>query len=220
MDELPDAEARRLSLCEQEIFTKHEGSDNSEDDRESIPPVISITGAARLSLKQAFAIIENMTGQYQLMARLMLNCGLHPDECIELRVRHIQFDRQRILVPGIDGEIQRASFMPQVLFRDLHKQIEYVSLLHRQDARAGFGETPVYESGRWIARSGLQWQWLFSNSALALNEADAQDRTNSILLILQRRLNCAARPLGLVALAAEALYECHCSCVEKPVNPD
>ena len=150
-----------------------------------------------ISLSQAAAIVESMLGQYRLMASIMLNCGLHPRECIHLRTRHFQREKNRLIVPNAAGFNVRSSFVPIVVHQALVEHIEYLKKLHADDLRYGFGQVRLPDSfagadGEYSNEFG--WQWLFSRRSLTL-EANSINREDLILEILKRRINQAAECL-------------------------
>jgi len=150
---------------------------------------------APLSLTQATKVIDNMIGQYRLMSVVMLNCGLHPKECVNLRVRHFCREKHKIIVPSAAGFNIRSSFVPIRVYDALIEHIEYLGQLHADDLCYGFGQVRLPESfantdGRYS--SDLEWQWLFSRRSLSL-ETGGIHREQQILEILQRRINQAAK---------------------------
>ena len=150
--------------------------------------------AAPLSLNHATAIIENMLGQYRLMASIMLNCGLHPRECVNLRIRHFCRDKHQLIVPNAAGFAVRSSFVPINVCSLLREHIDYIHRLHTEDLLFGFGQVRMPDSfantdGRYSHELG--WQWLFSRRSLALEISDIS-REKLILEILKRRINYAA----------------------------
>ena len=147
-----------------------------------------------ISLSQATAIVDNMLGQYRLMAAIMLNCGLHPRECIHLRIRHFHRDKNRLIVPNSAGFNVRSSFVPIVVHQALVEHIDYLEQLHADDLLYGFGQVRLPDS--FASTDGeysheLGWQWLFSRRSLAL-ETSSINREGLILEILKRRINQAA----------------------------
>jgi len=147
-----------------------------------------------ISLTQAAAIIDNMIGQYRLMSSIMLNCGLHPRECVDLRVRHFCHDKHQLIVPNSAGFNVRSSFVPIVVYQALVEHISYLEQLHNDDLRCGFGQVRLPQSfvsadGQYSHEFG--WQWLLSRRSLSLETSNI-NRQQLILEILQRRINQAA----------------------------
>ncbi len=149
-----------------------------------------------VTIEQARAMLASMLGQYRLMGELMLNCGLHPLECIDLRVRHIRLDQHQIFIPNILGVVVRKSFVPASLSLALNKQLSYLKFLHNEDLRAGFGDVtlpPSFSDESVVSPKDFSWQWFFSNSALCLDcGGDDAQRRQHILCTLDRRIKQAA----------------------------
>lgn len=157
------------------------------------------SGVCVLTLQQATLLVNNMLGQYRLMAALMLNCGLHPRECINLRVRHLRWVRRQIIIPNTAGFAVRTSFLPSFLGEELLQQVDYIRRLHEEELALGFGQVRMPESfvGDVMRYSvDLGWQWLFSRHSLAL-EATGGSREKLILEVLNRRIQHAAELICL-----------------------
>lgn len=158
-----------------------------------------------ISLSVAASIVERMLGQYQLMSAIMLNCGVHPKECVNLRVRHFNQDKRQLIVPNAAGFNVRTSFIPVIVFQTLVSHIDYLKTLHKDDLRYGFGQVRLPDSfantdGRYSHDFG--WQWLFSRRSLSLESSDI-NREKLILERLNRRINQAAKLLPNDATLAE-----------------
>lgn len=150
-----------------------------------------------VSLSTAAAIVEKMLGQYRLMSAIMLNCGVHPKECVNLRIRHFNQDKHQLIVPNAAGFNVRTSFIPVIVYQELVGHKTYLKTLHEDDLRYGFGQVRLPESfantdGRYSHDFG--WQWMFSRRSLSLESSDI-NREKLILERLHRRINQAAKLL-------------------------
>lgn len=162
--------------------------------------------ASALRLQHATVLISNMLGQYRLMAALMLNCGLHPRECINLRIRHLRWVKRQIIIPNTAGLAVRTSFLPSFLAEDLLQQVDYIRQLHEDELASGFGQVRMPESFAGdVMRYSVDfgWQWLFSRRSLALEDM-AGSRETLILEVLSRRIQRAA---DLICLSEEVDVE-------------
>ena len=123
-----------------------------------------------LTREEIAGLLGNMKGKHALMAKLLYGCGLRLMECIRLRVRDVDFGRARICICNLKTGRNRKVILPDSIRQELREQIEYVTALHGNDIRKGFGE--VYIPGA-IARkypdaSGeTEWQYVFPAKKLS-----------------------------------------------------
>jgi integrase len=68
----------------------------------AVPPVVRARTPERLlvviSREEVAAIWHQMTGTVRLIVRMLYEAGLRIEECVDLRVKDIDFDRQQIIV--------------------------------------------------------------------------------------------------------------------------
>ena len=93
-----------------------------------------------LTHQEAFAVIGNLTGTAQLMAKILYGSGLRLMECLRLRVKDIDFGNHQIMVRDGKGQDDRLTVLPDSLIPDLQRHIQTVGLIHQRDLKAGYGE--------------------------------------------------------------------------------
>ena len=71
------------------------------------------------------------------MARLLYGAGLRLMECLQLRVKYIDFETHRIIVRGGKGQKDRVTILPEKYELHLKKQLEYAKTLHKKDLASG-----------------------------------------------------------------------------------
>jgi site-specific recombinase XerD len=89
---------------------------------------------------EAKAVISNLEGASQLVARLMYGSGLRINEVLRLRVKDIDFGMQQIIVRSGKGNKDRTTLLPESLLEPLELQIELCLVQHKQDLASGHGE--------------------------------------------------------------------------------
>jgi site-specific recombinase XerD len=89
-------------------------------------------------------LIGEMDGVPQLVAILLYGAGLRVVECLELRVKDIDFGGKQILLRG-KGSKARITMLPATAEPRLQKHLDEVHLLHARDLRRG-GARPVTPS--------------------------------------------------------------------------
>ncbi|MCF7515328.1 integron integrase [Pseudoalteromonas sp. L23] len=120
-----------------------------------------------LTHEEAMMIISKLHGKYQLVASLLYGCGLRINEALHLRIKDINFTNSTLFVFRGKGKKDRYTLLPKSLHSQLTTQIEYATMVHQQDIKAGFGFTslPVSLIKKYKnAAKDLSWQYLFPST--------------------------------------------------------
>ena len=149
-----------------------------------------------LSVDQVSRIFKELQGTEGLMARLIYGSGLRISECMQLRVKDLQWDYGSIHVHGGKGDKDRTTVLPAPLVAELRAQVKRVASLHNRRVERGHGYAPLpvglaRKLGQ-AARS-LAWQYLFP-SAVERYDGD-----------LRRWVRWHAAPTGLQRAFREAV---------------
>jgi site-specific recombinase XerD len=91
-------------------------------------------------------VLGNLTGTDHLMASLLYGSGLRLTECTSLRVKDLDFDRHLILVRRGKGEKDRVTMLPRTSLSSLHRQVETVREIHRQDLSAKYAGATLHRA--------------------------------------------------------------------------
>jgi integron integrase len=87
------------------------------------------------SQDEAKRVIAQLEGRNALVVKLLYGTGMRISECLQLRIKDIDFDQNLIVVRDGKGEQDRVTMLPETL-RDLIKhQIERVAYLHALDQK-------------------------------------------------------------------------------------
>lgn len=126
-----------------------------------------------LDVDEVKAIIDHMQGVPKLMISLIYGSGIRSNECVSLRVRHLDFSSGCIRVMDSKGTRDRLTLLPKGLEEELKSQLEKVKKLHEKDLADGYGET-------WVPRaidrkytnvgSDFRWQFVFPSSQIFHDE--------------------------------------------------
>ena len=117
-----------------------------------------------LSVNEVRDVLSHLQGPKKIMGGLLYGAGLRLNECLELRVQHIDFEKNQIQIIEARGAKSRISMLPQSIKTDLALHIQRVKNLHVKDLAAGYGDTILpYALARKYPRAGkeLKWQFLF-----------------------------------------------------------
>ncbi len=160
-----------------------------------------------LSKTQTHALLQNIAGREGLMASLLYGSGLRLMECLRLRVKDIDFERNDITVRDGKGGKDRKTVLPLSLKLLLQKQILAVKAIHQQDLVAGFGTVSLpYALARKYpkAQHEIAWQYVFPASRRGIDPLDGREKRHHIdEKVLQRAVRQAAIQLE----------------IQKPVSP-
>ena len=149
---------------------------------------------------QALAIIDQLDGTPHLVAGLLYGCGLRLDECLRLRVKDVNLERNLITVREAKGDKDRALPMPLKVKELLRLQLKKVSVQHEIDLRHGHGEVNL-PHGLALkfpnAERELAWQYLFGASKLSKDPRTGKTRRHHLDESgIQRSLKTAIRKIA------------------------
>ena len=85
---------------------------------------------------------------YQLMARLLYGTGMRLMECIRLRVKDVEFERNQIIVREGKGQKDRVTVLPSSIKPALQDHLARIKLRHEQDLKEGYGQVVTPASGQ------------------------------------------------------------------------
>jgi len=111
---------------------------------------------------EAQIVIAKLSGTHQLMAMLLYGSGLRLSECLQLRVKDIDFDSRQITVRSGKGNKDRVTLLPEKTIPLLKDQILFVNGLHRQDMKDGFTSVELpYALEKKYPNAGQELGWKF-----------------------------------------------------------
>ena len=118
-----------------------------------------------LSLDETQKVISNLQGEFHLMASLLYGSGLRLNECLQLRVKDIDFDLREILVRGGKGGNDRRTILPVSLKPQISRQIEKARIRLEENLLvkgfAGASMPEALERKYPNAPKELAWQYIF-----------------------------------------------------------
>ncbi len=153
-----------------------------------------------LSRREVKALLERMSGQHWLMASLLYGAGLRLSECIELRVKDVDFEREQLVVRSGKGQKDRVTMLPSSVKGPLRKHLRGVRRLHERDARDG---TRVTLPDAYAVKSpgaGLDWPWfyVFPSRSVCIDEDSGERRRHHVHeSVPQRAVKEAVRRSGI-----------------------
>ena len=113
-----------------------------------------------LSRQEVGRVLDAMTGTHGLMARLLYGTGIRLMECVRLRIKDVDFDRNEITIRRGKGAKDRRTMLPLSLKAALKEHIRRVRLLYEEDRR---NDVPGVELPEGLANkypnAGKEWPW-------------------------------------------------------------
>jgi integron integrase len=107
-------------------------------------------------------LLANVDGVGAIMVGLLYGAGLRQIECLQLRVKDVEFAYRQVLVRDGKGAKDRVTMLPEGLVQPLQAHLGKVRLLHRRDLDEGYGEVSLpFALARKYPRAGYQWAWQF-----------------------------------------------------------
>jgi integron integrase len=125
-----------------------------------------------LSQNEIGSLFSHLTGINHLVARVLYGCGLRLKECLQLRIKDIDFDRDCVVIRGGKGDKDRQTVLPASLRDDLKAQIDEIKSLYRKDREM---DVPGVELPggleRKLPNAGKEWawQWVFPSWKLSVD---------------------------------------------------
>lgn len=155
-----------------------------------------------LSRDEVGRLLATLDGQVWLMAALLYGTGMRLLECLRLRVKDVDFDRNEIVVRNGKGTKDRRVPLPQRLQVPLRDAVERVRVLHAHDVAQGIGEVWLpHALARKYPRAGyeLGWQYLFPSTRRSTDPRNGRWRRHHVdESVLQRAVKRARQQAGIV----------------------
>jgi integron integrase len=93
---------------------------------------------------------------------LLYGAGLRLQECLELRVKDIDFDQHQIVVRRGKGQKDRVTLLPAAVEERLRTHLREVKALHERDLAGGFGRVVLPTAlDRKYPNAATAWGWQF-----------------------------------------------------------
>jgi integron integrase len=132
----------------------------------AIPPVVRARTPERLpvvlSREEIGAILKQVTGTERLIVMVLYGSGVRLEECLDLRVKDLDFDRHQIIVRQGKGQRDRATMLPTAAREGLTRYLADVRRLHERDLACGFGHVVLpFALDRKFPNAATEWRWQF-----------------------------------------------------------
>ena len=121
-----------------------------------------------LSREEVQRLLSLLGGTYQLIGKLLYGTGMRLLECLRLRVKDVDFDRNQITIHAGKGGKDRRTMLPQSLRGALQEHLARVKILHEEDLAKGNGrvELPQALAAKY-PNADREWGWQYVFPATA-----------------------------------------------------
>jgi integron integrase len=134
-----------------------------------------------------------------LMVMLLYGAGLRLMECLQLRVKDIDFTTNQIVVRAGKGDKDRHTMLPTPVKEPLATHLKFVKEQHRRDLERGLGRVALPNAlERKYPNAGREWgwQWVFPATSHFTDRATGEQRRHhqheSVLQKAVKRAVCKA----------------------------
>jgi integron integrase len=115
-----------------------------------------------LSRDEVGRVLAQLQGMLWLIVALIYGAGLRLQECLELRVKDIDFDRREIVIRRGKGQKDRRTMLPRVVMDRLRGHLGEVKRQHERDLSAGYGRVVLpFALDRKYPNAAHEWAWQF-----------------------------------------------------------
>lgn len=151
---------------------------------------------------EVHAILDQLKGDVWLVCAMLYGCGLRNEvDCLQLRVKDIDFGQNTVTVRESKGGSARVLNLPASLVDRLQRHIQKVKAVHEQDLREGWGavELPGALTRKYPnANREFGWQFLFPAQSRWNNaENGQQGRPHIHESVIQKAVKAARIAAGI-----------------------
>jgi integron integrase len=135
------------------------------------------------SRDEARNVLSAVAPGYRLICQLLYGTGMRLMECLRLRVKDIDFERNQVQVHDGKGMKDRITMLPLNLKAGLKDHIDRVKLIHQDDLSRGFGEVYLpFALERKYPNAAREWCWqyLFPANSFSKDPRSGKTRRHHI----------------------------------------
>ena len=148
------------------------------------------------------SIMDHLDGVHRIMAMLLYGSGLRLSECLQLRVKDLDFNYSQITVRDAKGGKDRIVPFPQKVKEPLKNHLENVRKLHEKDLKEGFGSVylpDALETKYPHASEEWGWQFVFPAHQISTDPRSGTRRRHHLYeTVLQKAIKTAIRKAGII----------------------
>jgi integron integrase len=154
-----------------------------------------------LTRQEVKSILGVLDRSHWLMVMLLYGAGLRLMQCLQLRVKDIDFTTNQIVVRAGKGDKDRHTMLPTGVKEPLARHLEIVREQHRRDLERGLGRVALPNAlERKYPNAGEEWgwQWVFPATSHYTDPATGEQRRHHLHeSVLQKAVKQVVRKAGL-----------------------
>ena len=166
-----------------------------------------------LSRDEVRRVLSRLDGTVWIIGMLLYGAGLRLEECLELRVKDIDFDRRQIAVRRGKGQKDRTTMLPGAVVDPLRTHLAKVQRVHEADLREGLGCVVLPDAlHRKYPSAAAEWGWQFVFPAARICRDPRWGPPSRFRLhesVVQKAVASAARQEGLVKRVGPHTFRHH-----------
>jgi len=140
-------------------------------------------------------LLDQMSGLYLLMAKIIYGCGLRLQECLQLRIKDIDFERKAVTIRGGKGDKDRETVLPESLKENLSEHLRKVRKIYEKDRKNDVPGVQLPNAlERKLPNAGKEWAWfwVFPSNTLSIDPMTKIVRRHHLYSdVLQRHIRHA-----------------------------
>ena len=154
-----------------------------------------------LTREEVLRVFDHLPGTNRLMAQIIYGGGLRLRECVNLRIKDVDFGRNTLVIRFGKGNNDRETLLPEFIKEDLKRHLEKIRPLYELDRK---NDTPGVEMpgalDRKFPNAGKEWiwQWVFPSQVLSMDPRSKIIRRHHVHpTSLQKHIKTAAFKAGI-----------------------
>ncbi len=154
-----------------------------------------------LTRSEVREVLARMKGMHGLMANMLYGTGMRLMECVRLRVKDVDFERNEILIRDGKGGKDRVTMLPSSIATGLQAHLEKRRMLFEDDKRIGKANVflPNALATKYPnAATEWCWQYIFPSGSYSVDPRSGMERRHHIdEKLLQRAMKKAVQAAGV-----------------------
>jgi len=140
-------------------------------------------------------LFNQMSGRNLLMAKVIYGCGLRLHECLQLRIKDIDFERNAVTIRSGKGDKDRETVLPESIKKDLREQINKARKIYERDRKNNMPGVQIPNAlERKYPNAGKEWAWfwIFPSGTFSIDPLSKIGRRHHLYSdVLQRHIRHA-----------------------------
>ncbi len=159
-----------------------------------------------LSMDEVGRVLSRLAGVNRLIGAVIYGAGLRLQECISLRIKDVDFERNCLTIRGGKGNKDRETVLPVAVASELRAHIAKVRLIYDKDRTRDVPGVPVPDAME-LKQPGLGkewgWFWVFPADSLSIDPCTGRvGRFHIYHGTFQRAFHVAVQRAGIVKPAS------------------